>query len=72
MTKKALALILFSVFIIGGCTAKTTPAVNLPTATPNAQIVGGDKDIHGCIGSAGYTWCDVKQKCLRTWEETCK
>jgi len=37
-----------------------------------APIVGGDKDSHGCIGSAGYSWCEVKQKCLRSWEETCE
>ncbi len=35
------------------------------------QIVGGDKDEHGCIGSAGYTWCEAKNKCLRIWEEKC-
>ncbi len=35
------------------------------------QIVGGVKDEHGCIGSAGYTWCEIKNKCLRTWEEPC-
>ncbi|MFA5993016.1 MAG: hypothetical protein WC796_04890 [Candidatus Pacearchaeota archaeon] len=34
-------------------------------------IVGGDKDAHGCIGSAGYQWCEEKQKCLRVWEENC-
>lgn len=34
-------------------------------------LVGGDKDAHGCIGSAGYTWCAAKEKCLRTWEEAC-
>lgn len=34
-------------------------------------IVGGDKDEHGCIGSAGYSWCEEKQKCLRFWEESC-
>jgi len=34
-------------------------------------IVGGDKDSHGCIGSAGYSWCEVKQKCIRVWEEFC-
>jgi len=37
----------------------------------NQPIVGNDRDAHGCIGSAGYTWCEVKQKCLRTWEELC-
>jgi len=38
--------------------------------TPN-EVVGNDRDEHGCIGSAGYTWCEVKKKCLRTWEEPC-
>lgn len=37
----------------------------------NNQIIGGDKDEHGCIGSAGYSWCEAKQKCLRTFEEFC-
>lgn len=34
-------------------------------------VLGGDRDEHGCIGSAGYSWCAAKQKCLRTWEEDC-
>jgi hypothetical protein len=38
----------------------------------STPIVGGDKDSHGCIPSAGYTWCEAKQKCLRSWEEKCK
>ena len=37
----------------------------------NDQIVGNDKDEHGCIGSAGYFWCEEKQGCLRSWEEKC-
>jgi hypothetical protein len=36
------------------------------------KIIGGDKDEHGCIGSAGYSWCEAKQKCLRVWEEPCE
>jgi len=36
------------------------------------QIVGDDKDEHGCILTAGYSWCDAKQKCLRPWEEGCE
>ena len=35
------------------------------------QHVGNDADVHGCIPSAGYAWCEVKQKCLREWEEQC-
>ena len=37
----------------------------------SGNIVGNDRDEHGCIGSAGYSWCEEKQKCLRVWEEPC-
>jgi len=35
------------------------------------RIIGGDKDEHGCVLMGGYSWCESKQKCLRTWEEGC-
>lgn len=35
------------------------------------QLIGGDKDEYGCLIAAGYSWCEVKQKCLRSWEEEC-
>ncbi len=35
-------------------------------------IVGDDKDDHGCIGSAGYSWCEIKGRCIRSWEESCE
>lgn len=41
---------------------------NSPTAT---FMPGSDRDAHGCIASAGYSWCEAKQKCLRVWEEAC-
>ncbi|MCX6810014.1 MAG: hypothetical protein NTZ65_04715 [Candidatus Berkelbacteria bacterium] len=41
-------------------------------AKQNNQLIGGDRDSHGCIGSAGYSWCEQKSKCLRTWEEACE
>lgn len=38
--------------------------------TPNSKV-GGDRDAHGCIPSAGYSWCDAKQQCIRPWETNC-
>ena len=35
------------------------------------KIIGGDQDEHGCYLAAGYSWCEEKQKCLRSWEEAC-
>ncbi len=33
-----------------------------------ANLVGADKDEHGCIGSAGYQWCSNLKQCIRPWE----
>ena len=45
-------------------------SVRVEGAAPGV-VVGNDRDLHGCIGSAGYTWCETKEKCLRSWEESC-
>ena len=33
------------------------------------HVVGGDKDKHGCIASAGYTWSEAQKDCIRLWEK---
>lgn len=48
------------------------PNPNQNTSTTTNPIIGGDKDEHGCLGPAGYSWCAVKNKCLRVWEEKCE
>jgi len=44
--------------------------------TLNYQVsddqTGNDIDDNFCIASAGYSWCEPKQKCLREWEEACE
>ncbi len=35
------------------------------------QVVGGDRDAHGCIPSAGYAWCASLNQCIRPWETQC-
>ncbi|NYZ78101.1 right-handed parallel beta-helix repeat-containing protein, partial [Candidatus Micrarchaeota archaeon] len=62
----------------GGYIPTSTPTI-APSAVPSAteaptvqpSLIGGDKDAHGCLIAAGYSWCEAKQKCLRTWEEPC-
>jgi len=52
--------------------APSTVSTDSPQASSGqALVAGGDRDSHGCIGSAGYEWCEAKQKCLRQWEEQC-
>ena len=50
---------------------KTQFVIAAPAADTTMIMPGSDRDAHGCIGSAGYTWCEAKQKCLREWEEPC-
>ena len=73
MNKIYFPIIILSLVTLSGCTPFTTTNTNPPTLAPSPtpHLVGGDKDAHGCIGSAGYSWCEPKQKCLRTWEESC-
>ena len=30
---------------------------------------GADRDSHGCIASAGYTYSELKKECIRTFEQ---
>lgn len=30
---------------------------------------GSDRNPHGCIGSAGYSWSPVRAECIRIWEK---
>lgn len=32
------------------------------------RLVGGDRDDHGCLSTAGYTWSDALHDCVRVWE----
>lgn len=37
-------------------------------AQPPVSTPGADRDEHGCIRSAGYSWCAKERKCVRPWE----
>lgn len=52
--RKTIFLSLF--LLVAGCSADNTSAV------------GADRDAHGCIGSAGYTFSPLKNSCIRLWE----
>jgi hypothetical protein len=58
--KAVLSLIAVMLISVAGCSQQG-----------NGQMVGNDSDIHGCKASAGYSWCEAKQKCIRPWEENC-
>ena len=35
------------------------------------QLVGSQRDDHGCVMDGGYTWCESTQSCIRPWEIQC-
>ncbi len=35
---------------------------------PRHALLGGNRDEHGCLLSAGYTWSEVKKDCIRLFE----
>ena len=34
--------------------------------------LGSDWDARGCVLSAGYQFCEILGKCIRSWEEACE
>ncbi|MEA3419503.1 MAG: peptidase [Campylobacterota bacterium] len=43
---------------------------NAPAASQAEKTnkAGSDRDAHGCIASAGYSWCEKTKLCERPWE----
>jgi len=68
--KKGIGIV-FGLFALVACnnTTKNTTNPQDKEATQEVQAVGGEKDDHGCLVSAGETWSELKQQCLRLFEE---
>ena len=50
----------------------STILVTLFAALPLVAMASSlEHDSHGCLASAGYTWCPVLNKCVRPWETPC-
>lgn len=82
MKKVILSLALASLLLACCTTKNTSNSVAESTDTTNVEtvqdslkdihMIGGDRDEHGCLPSAGYIWCEKLQKCIRPWEERCE
>lgn len=67
MMKIHLCIIGLCLLILSACRQiDIVPNPISPESKP--LIVGADKDAHGCIPSAGYTWCAKTNQCVRPWE----
>ncbi|VWC83503.1 putative lipoprotein [Burkholderia contaminans] len=64
----ALALSACAAQSTGPAAASAPAEAAAPPAPPAPPMPGSDRDSHGCIPSAGYSWCEQTQQCERPWE----
>jgi hypothetical protein len=57
--------------ILAACALSAcSPAAENHTPAPiKTHVTGAERDAHGCIASAGYTWSQVRHACIRIFEE---
>jgi hypothetical protein len=74
-TRACLYPILLLLVTVFGCSQTKAPDENVDEQTilhkdvaNDVAGVGGQKDEHGCLIAAGYTWSQVKQECVRVFE----
>ena len=81
--KKIIFSLALGTLLLACCTSKntsnsveksvdTTQVETVKDTIKDIHLLGGDRDEHGCIPSAGYIWCEKLQKCIRPWEEKCE
>ena len=80
--KKIILLFALATTLLACCTTKNTTeaitegstieeTIDSAVDTTKQHLLGGDRDEHGCIPSAGYLWCEELQECIRPWETPC-
>lgn len=55
--------------LLASCGSSARKNTETTENTEKTAVVGNDKDEHGCIASAGYTWSEVQKDCIRLWEK---
>ncbi|KAG0746728.1 hypothetical protein G6F24_015667 [Rhizopus arrhizus] len=66
---KVLLLIPALLFLPAGANQRQAAAsADAAASSPATPRVGAARDAPGCLGSAGYQWCEHSQRCERPWE----
>ena len=58
--------LVISALVVAACLIGCDSNQNSSSEQPGKT--GADRDEHGCIGSAGYQWCERTRQCERPWE----
>jgi hypothetical protein len=64
--KKTWVIIIVIVLVflaIGIYYISTHPTIQEDSGSP----IGGQRDSHGCLGPAGYSWNETEKECVREW-----
>lgn len=68
---KKIALVAFVICSLIGCkNPMTTEKIEEKAEQEKLEevMLGGEKDKHGCVVSAGYIWSEISQNCIRPFE----
>ncbi len=65
--KKIIAFLFLIVLVLTGCVPASEPE-QAKTLPPGQPPIGGQRDEHGCLGPAGYSWNETIGACVREWE----
>ena len=68
--KKAIVLsgIVLSMFSCNSPKKEEVKEEKVNTEETQEPLVGADRDEHGCISSAGFSWSELQQTCVQLWE----
>lgn len=70
MSVKAISMCLICIgALLASCGNSGEKKAGASEKSEKEAVVGADKDGHGCIASAGYTWSEVQKDCIRLWEK---
>ncbi len=76
MTKKTILwIVLFAVIAAAGLATGIYFSMKGKQAEDLSQskdLIGGDRDEHGCLIAAGYSWDEERKECVRPWEQSAK
>lgn len=61
-------VILTCTLLFMACNKKSNTNQNKKDTT-ESKLIGDNKDEHGCLSAAGETWSQVKQDCIRIFDE---
>lgn len=65
--KTPLSLFFLVALALGSCQSSKVTSSN--QSTDSLARIGGDKDKHGCLSAAGYTWSQLRGECIRPFED---